>query len=443
MVPRLFLSVIFALVSIASALSSVDLATPHALVIYDPKVNNLNETESLSTSVSGLINSLENIYVVTYKTYDDENINLFYEDAVRFDHLVLLPSSKKAIGAKDAISQHKLLNFINQKGNVLVVGSVTSVLPDGLRTFLNELGIYPSPKNFKLIDHFNSAEGGKVKLSDELNVVKGNGIVSSIKNTEYEGSAALISNNEYIFPIIKSSATGFSAKKDIPAIEQDTTWTFGEQGFLAVGLQALNNARLTWVGSESLLDNEELSQWAFQQKNVLRLKFVEHYKSEAPEIRNPKLYRIKDQTIYAIGVTELVNGKWVPYEVTEEENQIQLSFKLLDPYQRLDLQPLGPIASTKGSEELDAFLYFANFTIPDHHGVFTFELNYKRNGLTYLVDKKVVTVRHLANDEYKRSWDIPNAWLYVASAFLVTVAWFLFVVNYIYVGKTDIKKKNI
>ena len=76
--------------------------------------------------------------------------------------------------------------------------------------------------------------------------------------------------------------------------------------------------------------------------------------------------------------------------------------------------------------------------------MFTFELDYKYSGYSYLHDAKVVTVRHLANDEYKRLWEISNSWMYVASALLVVVAWFLFVVNYIYVGTpTTPSKKNV
>lgn len=437
----LFLAV-FLFFAVCSAISAVDLDVQHALVVYDPKLNDLNDTETVSTEVNQLLNNLNDNYKVTLKTYDDEDIKLFFDDALRYDHLVLLPSSKKGIAAKSGLSQHQLLDYINGNGNILVVGGVSAVLPDAIRVFLNEIGIYPSPKNFKLTDHFHSTPEGKVELDSTTNLIP-NRIVKTLSVKEYEGSAALVNNNEHIFPIIKGSPTSFTAKSAVEAIEQDATWTFGEQGFLAVGFQALNNARLAWVGSEALLAEAGLYKWTFQQQNVLKLQFVEHFKEDTPLDINPTLYRIKDQSIYVIGVSELVDGKWVPYEVLEEEDQLQLAFKMLDPYQRLNLLPLGFVSSTKESEQLDAFAYFANFTVPDHHGMFTFELDYKRTGLSYLSDAKIVTVRHLANDEFKRSWDITNSWLYVASAFLVAVAWFLFVVNYIYVSKTDLKKKNI
>ncbi|KAK6201383.1 oligosaccharyl transferase beta subunit precursor [Scheffersomyces amazonensis] len=438
---RLINGAIFLFLSVVTAVvSQVDLVTENALVIYDSKFHNLDDSNSLSPSIAQLINNLEGQYKVKYHTYDDLDIKLFFEDSPRYDHVVILPSSKKAVLSKESIDQHKLLQLINEKTNILVVGSSQAILPESIRGFLNQLGIYPSPKNFQYTDHFNY-DGNFVTLNNE-NLVQGNRVLSTIPNLNYKGSAALISNNELLFPIIQGSATSFTAKSGIEKITEDTTWTYGGQGFLAIGFQALNNARVTWVGSESLV-TDELTNWTFQKRDVLKLRFTEHVNNAEPSKPNPTLYRIKDQAIYTVGVSELIDGKWVPYEVKSPEDQLQLSFKMLDPYQRLNLEPLGPVAATEGSEDLDAFAYFVNFTVPDHHGMFTFELDYKRVGLTYLENKQVVTVRHLANDEFKRSWDISNSWLYAASAALVIVAWFLFVVNYIYVSKTDLAKKNV
>ncbi|KAK6460402.1 oligosaccharyl transferase beta subunit precursor [Scheffersomyces coipomensis] len=435
--------VILCFIGIVCAIGTVDLKTENALVIYDSHFQDLTDKSSLSSPIKTLIDNLESQYKVQYHSYEDEDIKLFYEDSPRFDHLVILPSSKKVIAAKAALSQHKLIDYVNQGGNVLVVGGIEAVLPDSTRGFLNQLGIYPAPKNFQLLDHFNSNGGDEVILSDETNLVSNNRVVKSITNTNYKGGAAIISNNELLFPIIKGSPTSFTAKAGIEKVEQDTTWTFGSQGFAAVGFQALNNARLVWVGSESLI-TDDLINWTFQKKHVLKLQFVQHYKNDEPENPNHTLYRIKDQTIYTVGVSELSeDGKWIPFEVTNDEDQLQLSFKMLDPYQRLNLLPLGPAASIEGGSDLDTYVYYTNFTLPDHHGMFTFELDYKRVGLSFLEDKKIVTVRHLANDEFKRSWDITNSWLYIASAALVIVAWFLFVVNYIYISKTDDEKKNI
>ncbi|EMG49752.1 WBP1 Dolichyl-diphosphooligosaccharide--protein glycosyltransferase subunit WBP1 [Candida maltosa Xu316] len=416
------------------------LVLENALVLHDPELFQLNDPESLTPEVAEFINYLNQNFNVKITDYNDEELTLFYEDFPRYQHLILFPSSKKSIKAKQALNQHNLLQFINEEGNVFVIGGSKGVLPDGIRGVLNEVGIYPSPKNYQYIDHFNSKDG-VVQLSQE-NVVKGNKLVESLSTVAYEGNAALISNNEYIFPIIRSSATGYTNKVG-ESVNAETTWTFGEQGYLAVGLQALNNARLVWIGSSSLLAEPSLYKWGLQQQGKLKLQFVQHIKADEPGNLNPHLYRIKDQAIYSIGVSELVDGKWVPFQVKNDDEQLQLAFKMLDPYQRLNLRPLGPVSSQEGNDtELDTYAYYIEFTVPDHHGMFTFELDYKRQGLSYLLDKRVVTVRHLANDEFKRSWDISNSWLYIASTILVIIAWYFFIISYIYVGKPNQTKKN-
>lgn len=409
--------------------------TKSTLVLYDPSVNDLNDKDTLSSDIANFIGDLQEKSEVIYDTYTS-NVSLFFDDAIRYNNLVLLPSAKKSIN-KSQLNQHQLLKYIENNGNIMVVGATESVLPEAFRVFLNELGVYPAPKGYSVIDHSN--EGADGVVLDNSNIANPK-LVPQL-SLDYSGSACLISNNELLFPIINTSKTAVTCLASAETIDSNNVWAFGELGHPAVGLQALNNARLLWLGSPQLL-SPSLTNWLIQDQGQLKLQFVEHVNNESPYIKNPHLYRIKDQAIYTVGVSQLIDDEWKPYEVKDSQDTLQLSFKMLDPYQRLDLQPLGPVSS-QDNDVLDTFAYFVNFTLPDHHGMFTFELDYKRYGLSYLQDKRVVTVRHLANDEYKRSWDITNAWLYVASAGIVVVAWFLFVVNYIYVTKTDIKKKNI
>ncbi|KAI5951670.1 WBP1 [Candida jiufengensis] len=406
----------------------------YALILYDPELIPLNSTDIslLSPEIQTFVNYLKENYDLTIADYNDEEVELFYQDYLRFDQLILLPSSKKGIKNKSNLNQESLTKFINEGGNIFAVGGSSSTLPDGIRSFLNEIGIYPSPKNYKFIDHFNS-KNNKIQLNEETNLIPGNKIINNLKTAEYnDGNTVLISNNDLIQPILKSSKTGYTNKIG-ESIHGETTWTFGEQGYLAVGFQALNNARLVWIGSIDLLNDESLYKWCFQETGVIKLDFVQHSNDNEPTKLNPHLYRIKDNAIYTIGMSELVDGEWVPYKVENTEDNLQMSFKMLDPYQRLNLLPMGPVSSKENSTTLDSFAYYVNFTIPDHHGMFTFELDYKRNGLSYILDKKVVTVRHLANDEFKRSWDISNSWLYIASTALVIISWIIFVVSYVYI----------
>lgn len=424
------------------AVTTASVIPETVLVLYDEKITNLVNGTSHTSDIGRLKTQLESLGEVTWKQYTDDDLEVLYGGDIKYDHLVLLPSSKKTVGDKIHFTVRALKEFVNGGGNILVVGDSEAQLPEAVKSVLSDIGIYPSPKGYQLLDHFHAGASESGVLLDDSNIIS-NRIFDSLLVQSYVGSGALVSGNELLFPLIKGSDTSFTAdakKVDVP-LTQESAWTFGNQGFAAVAFQALNNARITWVGSSQLL-LPQLVLWTLKERDVLKLQFVTHSKESAPEDVDPKIYRVTDQVLYTIGVSELVNGEWVPFEVKNDEDKLQLSFKMLDPYQRINLQPLGPVSSTENDPKLDAYAYLANFTVPDHHGVFTFELDYKRPGLSYIVDKRLVTVRHLANDEYKRSWEITNSWLYVASAGIVVAAWFLFVLNFIYIGKPNTAKKN-
>ncbi|CAN3374372.1 hypothetical protein DIURU_000750 [Diutina rugosa] len=368
---------------------------------------------------------------LTYLDYSESEFKLLPET---YDSVVLLPKAKAKNTAK-TWSAESLMAYTNQGGNLLVIGAADGVYPEGVRSYLNEIGIYPSPKKYHVYDYFSDDKSALPHFTDANLVTPA--IVSHVDVADYHGGAALLANNPLVVPLVRCSETSFCAQEDTP-MSEDTTWTYGAQGFAAAALQALNNARTAWVGDISLV-TEELVSWTFQQRNVLKLQFVNHINAAEPRDVNPQLYRVTNDAIYTVGISELKKGEWVPYE---SEDAVQMSFKMLDPYVRLNMSGLGPVASVEGSDDLDAYAYSVQFTIPDHHGMFTFELDHKVPGYSYLQDKRVVTVRHLANDEYQRSWEITNSWMYVGSSALVVAAWLLFVFNYIYVGLPNKAKKT-
>lgn len=412
----------------------VALGLESSLIIYDSESIDLNKPTQELKLVVNYLNEANHTTIL--RGYTEEDLVLYLGQESVFSNIILFPTESKKITNKEQLNKHNLMNFINNSGNLVFVGDSAKNYPDDIREFLNEVGIYPSPKGYSLLDHFNNDD--KVHLTNDN--IGCSRILSEIK-TEYSGQSAIISNNENLISVLRSSKTSVSTNDIVNSMNEENTWSIGQQNHVIVGLQSLNNNRLLWLGDVSLLSDELLS-WAFQMKNKIKLQFVQHYKNDEPEKINDTLYRIKDQVIYTIGVSELINNEWKPYVVQDDDAKIQLAFKMLDPYYRINLEPLGPTSSTEDGEE-DTFIYFTNFTIPDQHGMFTFDLDYKRSGLNYLNDKRVVAVRHLANDEYKRSWNITNSWFYVASATLVVIGWLLFVVQFVYIGKTDKGKKDI
>lgn len=412
-----------------------------ALILYDSGVYNLQNRRSASPEVRKMLDGLESKYglELVFKEYSDEDLTLFNGDVALYRDLVLLPSSKKYSGNKSLFGEKQMVDFMEQEGNILVVSSSSTTLPKEVSVFLNEIGIYPSPKGYAYTDYFDADPKNPQLGSENLCSQK---VVTELPNKiKYHGGAALLSNNENVFPVLRGSKTSVTKVADDEVVTSGNTWTFGEQGFPAVSFQALNNARLSWVGSESLLF-PELIEWTLNKRNVLALNFLQHFRNDRPDKINTTIYKVNDQMIYMVGVSEFVNGKWIPYEVKDKEDQLQLEFTMLNPYVRLNMLPLGPTVSSENASENDMFIYYSNFTIPDQYGVFTLNLDYRRYGLSYLSDKTVVTVRHLANYEYKRSWTITNSWLYIVSAILVVLAWLAFVVNFLNIGHVDTTKKK-
>jgi oligosaccharyltransferase complex subunit beta len=97
---------------------------------------------------------------------------------------------------------------------------------------------------------------------------------------------------------------------------------------------------------------------------------------------------------------------------------------MLSPYQRLPLLP--------SSQAANSTTFSTSFTIPDQHGIFAFKVNYKRPFLTNLEEKRTVTVRHFAHDEWPRSWAITGGWPWIAGLWSVVAAFLAFVALWLY-----------
>jgi oligosaccharyltransferase complex subunit beta len=97
---------------------------------------------------------------------------------------------------------------------------------------------------------------------------------------------------------------------------------------------------------------------------------------------------------------------------------------MLSPFHRI---PLKPVATTQNST-----IFEASFTTPDQHGIFNFRVNYKRPFLTSVDEKRQVTVRHFAHDEWPRSWAISGAWVWIAGIWVTVAGWVAFVAVWLY-----------
>lgn len=131
---------------------------------------------------------------------------------------------------------------------------------------------------------------------------------------------------------------------------------------------------------------------------------------------------------YSISISEYDWDKWVPFTVPAGD-ALQLEFSMLSPFHRIDLLPL--------SQTADAAVFGTSFTLPDQHGIFNFKVNYKRPFTTYLEEKRTVSVRHMAHDEWPRSYVISGAWPWLSGIAATATGFVAFCAVWMYSKPTD------
>lgn len=107
---------------------------------------------------------------------------------------------------------------------------------------------------------------------------------------------------------------------------------------------------------------------------------------------------------------------------------------MLSPFHRLTLDA--------ASQTADATIFSASFTLPDQHGIFNFIVNYKRPFLSNIYEKRTVTVRHFAHDEWPRSYVISGAWPWITGIGVTVGGWLIFVAVWLYSAPTQDRTKK-
>lgn len=105
---------------------------------------------------------------------------------------------------------------------------------------------------------------------------------------------------------------------------------------------------------------------------------------------------------------------------------------MLSPFHRLPLKPV--------SQTANGTIYTTSFKLPDQHGIFNFRVNYKRPFLTNIDEKREVSVRHFAHNEWPRSWAISGAWVWILGIWGTSAAWVAFVAVWLWSEPTKESK---
>lgn len=275
-------------------------------------------------------------------------------------------------------------------------------------------------------------------------------------------------------PILQAPSTAYiyNPKEEAEALED--VFATGSQINLVSAFQARNSARFTLLGSaESLQDKwfdasvqlpsfadsnaksvrtsnrafiQKLTSWTFKETGVLEVGPVRHWLNEGrqqgiadntPSIRvndidlNPSIYRIKNKLHYSIQISEWANNDWIPF-VPPANDDLQLEVSMLSPFHRLNLRPLPEAQSFGRINKHNSTLFQADFTLPDQHGIFNLYVEYRRPFYSNLEEKRTVTVRHFAHDEWPRSFAISGAWPWIGGVWVTVLGWLGFVVLWLF-----------
>ncbi|KAL2132912.1 hypothetical protein VTI74DRAFT_3161 [Chaetomium olivicolor] len=441
----LFSVFVFLLTAVVSALST---SGNRLLVILDDFADKENYSKFLG--------DLEGRgFQLSFESPKSESLALFHLGERAYDHLLFLPTKIKGLGP--SLTPNLLVDFINAQGNILVTLNSGVPAPTSLVSLLAELDIQlPADRTGLVVDHFHYDASSAADMHDVLLLPPPSPVRPDIKNFFGAGAGkdevlafphgvgVVLGASQLLTPILRAPRTAYSYSPKEQAEVVDELFAAGEQLALVSAFQSRNSARLTLVGAAEMLQDKwfdaEVSQadgktgktfnrefakrvsgWTFNEIGVLRVNWIEHHLDEAGASNesNPKIYRIKNDVKYTISLSEYSWTHWTPFTLPATD-AIQLEFSMLSPFHRLPLT-LDPARSTDSSSA-----YSVSFRTPDQHGIFNFLVNYKRPFLSNIEEKNTVSVRHMAHDEWPRSYVISGAWPWIAGIGVTVTGWLAF-----------------
>jgi oligosaccharyltransferase complex subunit beta len=430
-------------------------------------------------------------FTTTVESPKAAKLSLFKHGERAYDHVLLLPAKSKGLGP--ALTANNILEFLKKEGNIIVALSSDAATPTAVQSALLELDIsVPAEKGAVVVDHFNYDSTSASEKHDVLLLPLPSSLRSGVTN--YFGGEGYIAvpravgqtlGNEspLLSPVLRAPSTSYSYSPKDEAEAVEDPFAVGAQLNLISTMQALNAARLTVLGSAELLQNQwfsenvklgdktiktanrefahKLTAWTFKETGVLKVGKVIHYEddgkskkmntsSAVPE-NNPTIYRIKTDVVsfffsilrqnnansiqhYQVEISEYSNDHLIPY-VPASNDKVQLEFSMLSPFHRLNLSPI--------SQTANSTIFGVAFKTPDQHGIFNFRVNYRRPFLTNIDEKRQVTVRHFAHDEWPRSWQISGAWVWIGGIWVTVAGWLVFVALWLYSAPTEKSNKKM
>jgi len=370
-------------------------------------------------------------YELTFRAPKDEKPVVVEHDVPAFSHIILFASESKNF-AKD-ITPQSIVELLSGGTNLLIALSAKQT---PLSSLASEFSLILPPPGTPLISFFPERKDPPSVIPIDA---PASSLILSPKTAPiwFSGVPHALGNNPLLVPILNAPAESFAADSDgaadalVDATEKggEGLWA-GSQLSVATGFQALDGARVTWVGGVDMFSdkfaNKEVSKgvksgnvqfardvaaWTFQESLVLRIDSTTHH---LVNTTTPlEQYTTNDNIVYTAHISRFnpKTSTWEPYSGITD---MQLEFTMLDPHIRTVL-PAVPGSPGK---------YSVTFRAPDRHGVFKFVINYKRKGWTHLHSSTTVAVVPPRHDGYPRF--LSAAWPYYAGAISTSMGFFLF-----------------
>ncbi|KAL1303628.1 hypothetical protein AAFC00_006988 [Neodothiora populina] len=414
-------------------------------------------------------------FELSFESPKSTTLSLFKHGDLAYDHLILLPTKSKGLGPN--LTPNILVDYVNKNGNILLALSAEQSIPSAVSSLLLELDIaLPPERNALVVDHFNYDVKSAAEKHDVLVLPAPKVLKPGVKNYfAVDGLLAvpravgqvLGNASPLLAPILKAPATAYTYNPKEESESLEHLFAVGSQLSLVTTFQGRNSARFTVLGSAEMLEDqwfdakvktpagaeaatanelfaEKLTAWTFQELGVLKVGRLQHFLNEdlgtgrnltIPEFTQTYdgLYRIKNKVHFALELSEYDMDHFVPYSLPATD-AVQLEFSMLSPFHRLTLQ--------SDSQTANATIFSTSFVLPDQHGIFNFIVNYKRPFLTNVYEKRTVTVRHFAHDEWPRSYVISGAYPWITGISVTVTGWLVFVAVWLYSAPAQDKTKK-
>lgn len=174
---------------------------------------------------------------------------------------------------------------------------------------------------------------------------------------------------------------------------------------------------------------EELLDWVMQESGVLRVNSVKHQKEGSglalsENYLAPENYFIEDKIEYFLSISQKNHGVWSDFEARD----IQMAFTMLDPYARFTLEQVRP------------GVFYTKFRTPQRLGIFKFEVEYAKHGLSFLHLDDKVSIIQWRHDMFPRF--MHRIWPFYTSIFVLMAGFFVFLFYFLFAEEHIVASKK-